>query len=148
VLATAVGRVRWAASHVLVAVGGAAAMLLLAGLFAGVSDAAVGGVEGVGTLIGAGLAQLPAALAVAGFVVLAFGGLPRAVTTLAWAALVLSIAAGLFGDLFGLPRWARRVAVQSRPGHPGRGRPGRTDHRAGRRRRGADRGRVGAVPPP
>jgi ABC-2 type transport system permease protein len=110
VLATAVGRVRWVAAHLACAVGGAAAMLLLAGLGAGIADAAVGGNEGVGTLIAAGLAQLPGALTVAGFVVLAFGGLPRLVVTLAWAGLVFSIAGGLFGDLLGLPQLVRDLS--------------------------------------
>jgi ABC-2 type transport system permease protein len=110
VLATAVGRVRWVAAHLACAVGGAAAMLLLAGAGAGIADAAAGGEAGVGTLIAAGLAQLPAALTVAGFVVLAFGGLPRLVVTLAWAGLVVSIAGGLLGDVLGLPQPVRDLS--------------------------------------
>jgi ABC-2 type transport system permease protein len=47
---------------------------------------------------------------VAGFVVLVFGGLPRLVVGLAWAGLVLSIACGLFGDLFRLPQGARDLS--------------------------------------
>jgi ABC-2 type transport system permease protein len=110
VLATAVGRVRWVGSHLACAAGGAAAMLMLAGAGAGIADAAAGGGEGVMTLIGAGLAQLPAALAVAGFVVLVFGGLPRFVVTLAWAGLVVSIACGSLGDVLGLPQAVRNVS--------------------------------------
>jgi ABC-2 type transport system permease protein len=110
VLATAVGRVRWVASHLACAVVGAAALLLVAGAGAGIADAAAGGDEGVGTLIAAGLVQLPAALTVAGFVVLAFGGLPRLVVMLAWVGLVVSIACGLLGDLFGLPQAVRDLS--------------------------------------
>lgn len=110
VLATAVGRVRWACSHAAIAVLGATAMLVLAGASAGLADAASGGAVGVATLIGAGLAQLPAALVVAGFVLLAFGGLPRFVVGLAWAALLVSIVCGLFGDLFGLPQAVRDLS--------------------------------------
>ncbi|GAA0966592.1 exporter of polyketide antibiotics [Acrocarpospora macrocephala] len=110
VLGTAVGRVRWALSHLACAAGGAAAMLALAGAGAGLADAAAGGDEGVATLTGAGLAQLPAALTVAGFVVLVFGGLPRLVVTLAWAALALSIACGLLGDVLGLPQAVRDLS--------------------------------------
>jgi ABC-2 type transport system permease protein len=110
VLATAVGRVRWVGTHLACAVAGAAALLLAAGCCAGVADAAAGGHEGVGTLTGAGLVQLPAALAVAGFVVLVFGGLPRLVVGLAWAGLVVSIGCGLFGDLFRLPQAVRDLS--------------------------------------
>ncbi|MEJ3748880.1 anibiotic ABC transporter [Actinomycetes bacterium KLBMP 9797] len=110
VLATAVGRVRWAGAHLACAVGGAAALLVAAGAGMGIGDAAVGGDTGVGTLTAAGLAQLPAALTVAGFVLLVFGGLPRLVVSLAWAALVVSLVCGLFGDLFGLPRAVRDLS--------------------------------------
>jgi ABC-2 type transport system permease protein len=75
-----------------------------------VADAVVGGDAGVGTLIGAGLVQLPAALAVAGFVLLAFGGLPRLTVALAWAGLTFSIVCGLLGDLFGLPQAVRDLS--------------------------------------
>jgi ABC-2 type transport system permease protein len=110
VLGTAVGRVRWVVSHLACAAGGAAAMLVLAGAAAGLADAAAGGDEGIATLVGAGLAQLPAALAVAGFVVLVFGGLPRLVVSLAWAALAVSIACGLLGDVLGLPQAVRDLS--------------------------------------
>ena len=109
-LATAVSRTRWIGSHVLVTVIGAAVMLLLAGAGAGITDALAGGDVGIGTLALAGLAQLPGALVVAGFVVLVFGALPRLSVALAWAALVVSIACGLFGDLFGLPQLVRDVS--------------------------------------
>jgi polyether ionophore transport system permease protein len=110
VLATAVGRFRWAASHLSCAVGGAAAILLLSGAAMGIADAAVGGSAGIGTLIGAGLAQLPAALVMAGFVVVVYGGLPSLVVALAWAGYVISLACGLFGDMLGLPQWARDIS--------------------------------------
>ncbi|HEU4426709.1 MAG TPA: anibiotic ABC transporter [Pilimelia sp.] len=110
VLATAVSRTRWVAAHLACAVGGAAAMLLVAGAATGIADAATGGDVGVRTLIVAGLAQLPAALTLAGFVVLAFGGLPRLVVMLAWAGLVVSLACGLFGDLLGLPQPVRDLS--------------------------------------
>ncbi|MBV1853777.1 ABC transporter permease [Catellatospora tritici] len=110
VLATAVGRIRWVAAHVIWAVFGATVLLVLAGVFMGLADAAAGGEVGVLTLAGAGLAQLPGALVVAGFVVLVFGALPRYTVGLAWAALVVSIACGLFGDLFGLPQLVRDLS--------------------------------------
>ena len=110
VLATSVGRVRWVAAFSTVTVLGAAAMLVAAGAGTGIADAASGGHTGVGTLIGAGLAQLPAALTLAGFVVLVYGGLPRLVVTLAWTGLAVSLACGLFGDLLGLPQAVRDLS--------------------------------------
>ena len=110
VLATATGRAQWVASHLTCAVGGAAAVLLAAGAGAGIADALVGGTTGVGTLIGAGLVQLPAALAVAGFAVLAFGWLPRLVVALAWAGFGLSVVCGVLGEIFGLPQSVRDLS--------------------------------------
>ncbi|MFB4279609.1 ABC transporter permease [Nonomuraea sp. MTCD27] len=110
VLATSVGKVRWVCAHLACAAIGATALLVLAGAGMGVADAAVGGVTGVGPLVGAGLAQLPAALTLAGFVVLVFGLLPRLTVMLAWAALVLSIAFGLLGEIFGLPEAVRDLS--------------------------------------
>lgn len=109
-LATALGRTRWVGAHLACAVAGAAAMLLSAGAATGAADAAAGGTAGVGTLTAAGLAQLPAALAVAGFVVLAFGGVPRLAATLAWTALAVSLAGGLLGDVLGVPRPVRDLS--------------------------------------
>jgi ABC-2 type transport system permease protein len=110
VLAAAVARTRWVATYLACAVGGAAVVLLVAGLGAGIADAASGGETGVSTLVTAGLAQLPGALVLAGFVVLVFGGLPRLVVAVAWAGFAVSLAGGLFGDLFGLPQAVRDVS--------------------------------------
>jgi ABC-2 type transport system permease protein len=110
VLATATARVRWVAAHLACAVGGTVAVLLAAGLAAGIADTVVGGGVGIATLTGAALAQVPAALAVAGFVVLVFGGLPRLTTTLAWIGLAVSICFGLLGDVFGLPQAVRDMS--------------------------------------
>jgi len=110
VLATATGRIRWVASHLTIAIGGAAVLLAGAGAAAGLGDLAVGGQTGVGTLVGAGIVQLPAALAVGGFAVLAFGVLPRISVALAWTGLVVSIVFGLLGDLFGLPQAVRDIS--------------------------------------
>ncbi|WP_214107786.1 ABC transporter permease [Acrocarpospora catenulata] len=110
VLATAVGRSRWVAAHLACAAGGAAAVLLAAGVAMGLADAAAGGEEGVLTMAGAGLAQLPAALTLAGFVVLVFGALPRFAVALAWAGLVATIVWGMFGDMLGLPDAVRDLS--------------------------------------
>lgn len=109
-LSAAVGRFRWVASHLAIAVGGAAAMLALSGFGAGLADASVGGGTGVLTLVGAGLAQLPATLVMAGFAVLVFGGLPRLAVALTWAGLAAGIVTGLLGDVLGLPQSVRDLS--------------------------------------
>jgi ABC-2 type transport system permease protein len=110
VLATATGRIRWVASHLTIAVGGTVLLLVASGVAMGLGDLSAGGQTSAGTLVGAALVQVPAALAVAGFVVLAFGALPRISVALAWAGLVVSIAFGLLGDLFGLPQAVRDIS--------------------------------------
>jgi putative exporter of polyketide antibiotics len=79
VLATATGRLRWAASHLLFGLLGPAVALLIAGLGAGVAyGAAVGDVGGqVPRLIGAALVQLPAVWVLAAITIALFGLLPR-----------------------------------------------------------------------
>lgn len=110
ILATATGRARWAGAHLVTAIGGTTAFLVASGAAMGLADLAVGGGVGVGPLVGAGLAQVPAALAVAGFVVLAFGALPRLTVPLAWLGLAVAIGFGLLGDVFGLPQAARDIS--------------------------------------
>jgi ABC-2 type transport system permease protein len=112
VLATATGRVRWLASHMVVAVGGGAVILLLAGAATGLV-AELGGGEAsgrTGELIGAALMQLPAALILAGFAVAAFGLLPRIAVGLTWAAFAVSLMVGQLGELLSLPQGVRDIS--------------------------------------
>jgi ABC-2 type transport system permease protein len=101
-LATAVGRRQWLASHVIVAAAGTCWLLFVGGLSAGLALAAQDG-DGaqVGRLLGAALAQAPGALVLVGLVVAAFGVVPRWVQV-GWAALVGSLLLGEFGPLFSL----------------------------------------------
>jgi ABC-2 type transport system permease protein len=112
VLATGTGRLTWLASHLAVAVGGAAALLLVAGLstglVAGLTGSDVGGK--VLDMTGAALVQLPAALILAGFAVAAFGLLPRLAVGLAWAAFAVSLIVGQLGELLGLPQAVRDIS--------------------------------------
>lgn len=87
VLATAVGRVRWVGSHLLIALAGTTILLGLAGLGAGVAYGLSSGDPGkaVPVLVGA-LVQLPAAWVLVAVVVALFGLAPRH-TTAAWAVL-------------------------------------------------------------
>jgi ABC-2 type transport system permease protein len=113
VLATAVSRHRWAASHAVTALLGATVLLLL---FATGMGLAAGGVLGdpagqVRTLIGASLVQLPGILVIGAVVSAAVGLLPRFAGTLSWALLMASILLGpLFGPTLKVPQWAQDLS--------------------------------------
>jgi len=108
VLATTVGRVRWAASHLTVAVLGGAWLLVLMGLFAGLGR---GGdvAQQVPRMLGAALVQLPAALVLAGITVALFGLLPRW-SVAVWAVLGVFVLIGQLGDLLKLKQWMRDLS--------------------------------------
>lgn len=105
VLATPTSRVRFAGSHILLAVLGVVLLLLVTGLATGavygrtISDP--GQIMRVGM---SALAQAPAALVFLGVYVALFGWLPRA-TPAAWAVLIAGLVIGEFGRLFELPGW-------------------------------------------
>jgi ABC-2 type transport system permease protein len=108
VLASAVGRVRWAAGHAVTALLGVAALLLCFAIGTGLTAGAVLGdpARQVWTLIGAGAAQLPGVLVVATAVVALIGLAPRVATPLAWLVLIAAIVLGpLFGPTLGVPQW-------------------------------------------
>jgi polyether ionophore transport system permease protein len=106
VLATATGRVRWAASHLTFAACGPVLLLAVAGLAAGLSYGAGGGPGGtVARLLGSALAQVPAAWVVGGITAALFGLAPRlAVAT--WGLLAVFLLLGQLGALLGLSHWA------------------------------------------
>ncbi len=105
-LATALGRTRWATSYVAVALAGSLAVMLAAGLGMGLTyGVAVGDVGGqVGSLVGAAVTFVPALWVLVGVTLVLFGFAPRA-TAAAWAALVACFVIGLFAELFNLPGW-------------------------------------------
>lgn len=111
-LATAVGRGRWVASHVVVAVAGSLILLLVAGLAAGLTYGAAAGDVGAGVadLTGAALVQAPAVLVLAGVVVLVFGLAPGASSGAAWGALALCLVVGQLGALLKLPQAVRDLS--------------------------------------
>jgi ABC-2 type transport system permease protein len=106
VLATAVGRLRWAASHLTFSVLGPAAALVAggvaAGLAYGVSAGDVGGQ--VPRVLGAAMVQLPAVLVLAAIAVALFGLLPR-LASAAWGALAVCVAILLVGASVQLGQW-------------------------------------------
>ncbi|MEW2808727.1 ABC transporter permease [Streptomyces massasporeus] len=98
VLANAVGRVRWAAGHLVIAFGGAALIMLLAGL-----GFAVGYGKQTGPILAACLVQLPAVWVVGGLAVLLHGVLPRAALA-AWGVAGAVLLIGWVGPALDAPR--------------------------------------------
>ncbi|GID27703.1 ABC transporter permease [Paractinoplanes brasiliensis] len=105
-LATPVGRLRWAASHLVFTLVGTTLLLAAAGVAGGLSYGAqvhdVGGE--FGRVLGAALVQAPAAWVLAGLGVALIGLAPR-LSALSWAALIVSALLFMLGALFGLSQW-------------------------------------------
>ncbi|MFG3024655.1 ABC transporter permease [Streptomyces sp. NPDC048254] len=97
-LACAVGRLRWAAGHLTIALGGSALIMLLAGL-----GFAVGYGKEVGPVLGACLVQLPAVWVVGGLALLLYGVAPR-LAPAAWAVAVAVLLIGWVGPALNAPR--------------------------------------------
>ncbi|MDT9691129.1 ABC transporter permease [Streptomyces sp. P9(2023)] len=104
ILANAVGRVRWAAGHLVIAFGGAALIMLLAGLGLYVSYG-----RDLAPILGACVAQLPAIWTLAGLAVLLWGAFPRAAVA-GWGVAGLCLALGWIGPALNLPRWALNLS--------------------------------------
>lgn len=106
-LATATGRGRWLASHLVLAASGSALVLLAGGLAGGLAYGAASGrwAAGLGDFLAASLVQWPAVLALAGLVVAAFGALPRWAAPLTWFVLAAALVMSQLGALLELPQW-------------------------------------------
>lgn len=105
-LAAPVGRVRWLADYLVVALIGV--VLVIAAAIAG---AALGlaGQDGdtdlMRTVLVTGAGQVAAASVFLVLTALAFVLVPRATIPLGWSLVLLGMALGLFGPLFGFPEW-------------------------------------------
>ena len=112
VLATATGRVRWALSQITMAVGGAALLLVVAGVATGLGYGLRIGSAGpqVARMIGAAMGQLPSVLVLAGVAIALFGLLPRASVPGAWSALGLVVLINLFGQVLQLSHWVLDIS--------------------------------------
>ncbi|WP_030420200.1 ABC transporter permease [Streptomyces sp. NRRL F-5065] len=97
VLAAAVGRVRWAAGHLVVALGGSVLLMLLAG-----AGFAAGYGRDVPGVLAACLVQVPAVWVLGAAAVLLYGALPRAAPA-AWAVAVAVLLLGWIGPALDLP---------------------------------------------
>jgi ABC-2 type transport system permease protein len=107
VLASAVGRVTWAASHLVFAVLGPVILLALAGLGMGLIHGASTGDMGkaVAQLLGSAMVQVPAVWVLTGIAVALFGLAPR-LAMLAWGALAAFLLLTELGAFVGLSQWA------------------------------------------
>jgi ABC-2 type transport system permease protein len=111
------GRIRWGFSHMLVAIAGTAALLAIAGVATGLGyglrASGTGGVTVGGEvlrMLGAGLAELPAALVIAGIAAAAFGLLPDACVGVGWTVLGLVVAINIFGQALQLSHWVLDIS--------------------------------------
>jgi polyether ionophore transport system permease protein len=123
VLAGAVGRIRWAASHIVVAITGSAVAILAAGLVAGLTYGIASGDVGgrLPAVLSVAALQLPAIWMLVAITVVLFGMVPR-FAPVAWGVLVAFIALYLLGSLAGLPHWLINLQpfthAQRTPGQP------------------------------
>jgi ABC-2 type transport system permease protein len=110
VLATRVGRLSWAWSHIAIALLGTTVLLAAAGVGAGVAySAQTGAADDFWRVLAAALVRVPGAWVLVGIAVAAFGFLPRA-AVLGWAALVGFLVLGEFGPLFELDQWVMNLS--------------------------------------
>jgi|CZKW01.1.fsa_nt_gi ABC-2 type transport system permease protein len=112
VLATGTGRISWGLSHLSIATGGTAAILVATGLGAGLGLAlrSGGGGSEVAQLVGAGLAQVPAALVLAGIAAALFGLAPKASVAGGWTALGAVVLMLFLGASLQLPHWVLDIS--------------------------------------
>jgi ABC-2 type transport system permease protein len=104
-LATALARPRWAASHIAMAVAGTVLVLGASGLGAGLADAISSNDAGrLPLLLGSSLALAPAVWVIAAVAVALFGLVPRA-TPAAWGVLGACFLLAFLGPLLSLPDW-------------------------------------------
>jgi len=107
VLAGPVGRLRWAAGHLVIAALGTVALLAVAGLFAGLAYGQRTGDLGgqVQRLLGAALVQVPAVWLVAALAVALFGLVPRLAVAASWSILGVIAFLVLVGPVIKLSHW-------------------------------------------
>jgi ABC-2 type transport system permease protein len=107
VLGAAIGRTRWALSHIGVAAAGAGLLLVAAGGSVGLGYGFLTGSvrTQLPELLGAAIARLPAAMVLPAVAVLLFGLLPWESTALAWTAMALVAVITVFGLPLQWPAW-------------------------------------------
>lgn len=112
-LATALGRPRWAAGHLALAMLGTVLILAACGLGAGIADAISSDDAGrVLVLLGSAVALAPAVWVVVGVAVALFGLVPRAAPA-AWGVLGACFLLLYLGPLLSLPDWVKDLSPYS-----------------------------------
>ena len=110
ILATAVSRTRWVASHLVVALAGSALLLLLTGVGLGITaGTALGDASVLPRLVSATLVYLPAVWLTVGLGVALYGLAPRA-TRFVWIVIAYAGLIGIYADLLGLPEWTVKLS--------------------------------------
>ncbi|MFF1715346.1 ABC transporter permease [Streptomyces sp. NPDC058268] len=116
VLAGAVGRLRWAGGHLVIAFGGAVLLMLVGGF-----GLALGYGSDLGPILGACLVQVAAIWALGGLAVLLVGAFPRAAVA-AWGVAGVCLAIGWIGPALDLPQAAMNLSpyghLPKLPGSP------------------------------
>jgi ABC-2 type transport system permease protein len=103
-------RAAWVRSHVALSVGGTLVVTAASGFGLGVAYAVVSGEPAaIGRLSAASVATTPAILVLVGVTTAIFGWLPRW-SMVAWAAFVVVVGVGVFGEVLGLSNWLRAVS--------------------------------------
>jgi ABC-2 type transport system permease protein len=109
-LATALSRPRWAASHVAMAIAGTVVVLGATGLGTGVAEALASNDAGrLPELFGSSLALAPAVWVLVGAAVALYGLVPRAISV-AWGLLGACFLVGILGPLLSLPDWVMDIS--------------------------------------
>ena len=105
VLSTVESRHRWFLSHALIAVLGSGGLALILGTSAGLAVGAAKGdvAEGIGHVVPAALAQVPAVWVLVA-VTAALYGIARRLGVIGWAVLVACLLLGQLGEVLGLPQ--------------------------------------------
>jgi ABC-2 type transport system permease protein len=110
ILSPPTGRLRWALSHIIMAVLGTGILMLASGLGVGLAHAAESGDRSVlGADLLAAIVRLPALWVLVG-VTVALYGLARRAAPFAWAVLVATFLASEIGPLLNLPHWVRDLS--------------------------------------
>ena len=104
-LALPVSRRRWLGGRLVLAVAGAAAISLSAGVLAWAGAASQGVDVSLATMLGAGANCLPVSLLFLGIAALAYAAVPRAAAGIAYGLVTVAFLWQLFGALLGAPRW-------------------------------------------
>ena len=120
-LAGTLSRLRWLAAHGVVILGGLVIVVLVSSVVLALATAwSIGSSSGVGPIIGAGMAYLPAELVLGGLALALFGLRPRAFP-LAWAAYAATTFIAFLGAGLQLPGWVLDLAATTHVGNPPQG---------------------------